>query len=52
VPYGKACDLQLQPRRAVIPTVRKLYADKAELKPDVIIVDVAMPVLNGLDAGR
>lgn len=24
----------------------------AELKPDVIVVDVAMPVLNGLDAGR
>jgi DNA-binding NarL/FixJ family response regulator len=23
-----------------------------ELKPDVIVVDVAMPVLNGLDAGR
>jgi DNA-binding NarL/FixJ family response regulator len=24
----------------------------AELKPDVVVVDVAMPVLNGLDAGR
>ena len=23
-----------------------------ELKPDVVVVDVAMPVLNGLDAGR
>ena len=24
----------------------------AELKPDVIVADVAMPVLNGLDAGQ
>lgn len=24
----------------------------ARLKPDVIVVDIAMPVLNGLDAGR
>src|SRR5271163_87079 len=23
-----------------------------ELKPDVIVVDIAMPILNGLDAGR
>jgi DNA-binding NarL/FixJ family response regulator len=23
-----------------------------ELKPDVVVVDIAMPVLNGLDAGR
>lgn len=24
----------------------------AELKPDVIVLDIAMPILNGLDAGR
>ena len=24
----------------------------AELKPDVIVVDIAMPVLNGLDASQ
>jgi len=31
---------------------RALVRTAAELKPDVIVVDVAMPVLNGLDAGR
>jgi len=31
--------------RALVRAVR-------ELKPDVIVVDVAMPILNGLDAGR
>jgi len=31
---------------------RALVRAARELKPDVIIVDVAMPILNGLDAGR
>ena len=31
---------------------RALVRAAGKLKPDVIIVDVAMPVLNGLDAGR
>jgi len=31
---------------------RALVEAVAELRPDVIIVDVAMPILNGLDAGR
>jgi DNA-binding NarL/FixJ family response regulator len=31
---------------------RALVRVAGELKPDVIILDIAMPVLNGLDAGR
>jgi DNA-binding NarL/FixJ family response regulator len=29
-----------------------LLAAAAELRPDVVVVDVAMPLMNGLDAGR
>jgi len=31
---------------------RAMLRAAAELKPDVIVIDVAMPILNGLDAGR
>jgi DNA-binding NarL/FixJ family response regulator len=31
---------------------RALVSAAGELKPDVIILDIVMPVLNGLDAGR
>lgn len=31
---------------------RAMMRAAAELKPDVIVVDIAMPVLNGLDAGQ
>ena len=31
---------------------RDLVRSAIELKPDVVVVDIAMPVLNGLDAGR
>ncbi len=31
---------------------RALVRAASELKPDVIVVDVAMPILNGLDAGQ
>lgn len=31
---------------------RALVRAATELKPDVIVLDIAMPVLNGLDAGR
>jgi len=37
---GTACDGRLLVRMA------------ADLKPDVIVVDIAMPILNGLDAGQ
>jgi DNA-binding NarL/FixJ family response regulator len=36
----------------VVGDGRALVRAAAELKPDVIVADVAMPVLNGLDAGR
>ena len=31
---------------------RSLIKAAAELKPDVIVLDISMPLLNGLDAGR
>ncbi len=31
---------------------RALLAAAAELKPDVIVLDISMPLLNGLDAAR
>jgi len=36
----------------VVGDGRALVRAAGKLKPDVIIVDVAMPILNGLDAGR
>ncbi len=36
----------------VVPNGRALVGAVGELKPDVIILDIAMPILNGLDAGR
>jgi DNA-binding NarL/FixJ family response regulator len=31
---------------------RALLAECARFKPDVVVLDIAMPLLNGLDAGR
>jgi DNA-binding NarL/FixJ family response regulator len=31
---------------------RALVAEAARLKPDVVVIDVAMPLLNGVDAAR
>ncbi len=36
----------------VVSDGRALLRSTIELKPDVIVLDIAMPVLNGLDAGR
>jgi len=36
----------------IVADGRALIRTAAELKPDVVIVDVGMPVLNGLDAAR
>lgn len=45
----------LEPRFEVVGTVhdgRSLVEAAAKLRPDVVVVDVAMPELNGLDAAR
>jgi len=45
----------LEPRFEVVATVadgRSLLKAATELAPDVVIVDIAMPTLNGLDAAR
>jgi DNA-binding NarL/FixJ family response regulator len=31
---------------------RDLLCEATKLKPDVIVIDIAMPILNGLDAGK
>ncbi len=52
---AELCKRLLENDFDVVGTVadgRALVRAAAELKPDVIVVDVAMPVLNGLDAGR
>jgi DNA-binding NarL/FixJ family response regulator len=36
----------------IVSDGRSLLRAASELKPDVIVVDVAMPILNGLDAGQ
>jgi DNA-binding NarL/FixJ family response regulator len=36
----------------VVSDGRALLRAAVELKPDAIVLDIAMPVLNGLDAGR
>lgn len=45
----------LEPRFEVVGTVsdgRALLEAAPRLKPDVILADISMPLLNGLDAGR
>jgi len=52
---AELCKKLLEPAFEVVGVVadgRALVRAARELKPDVIIVDVAMPILNGLDAGR
>jgi DNA-binding NarL/FixJ family response regulator len=45
----------LEPEFEVVGTVtdgRMLLEEFARLHPDVVLLDIAMPLLNGLDAGR
>lgn len=45
----------LEPEFDVVGTVsdgRKLLEEFSRLHPDVVVLDIAMPLLNGLDAGR
>ena len=49
------CKKLLETEFDVVGTVsngRALVRAAAELQPDVVVVDIAMPILNGLDAGR
>lgn len=49
------CKRLLEAEFDVVGTVgdgRALLQSAVDLKPDVIVVDVAMPILNGLDAGQ
>ncbi len=51
----EAFEKLLEPDYAVVGAVsdgRALLAAAAELKPDVIVLDISMPRLNGLDAAR
>jgi len=52
---AEACKKLLEAEYEVVATVnngRSLVRAAAELRPHLIIVDVAMPLLNGLDAGQ
>jgi DNA-binding NarL/FixJ family response regulator len=52
---AEACRKLLEPEFEVVglvPDGRSLLKVATELKPDVLIVDIAMPQLNGLDAGE
>ena len=52
---AELCKKLLEPEFDVVGIVangRDLLHAAVKLKPDVIVVDIAMPVLNGLDAGR
>ena len=45
----------LEPEVEVVGTAtdgRMLIEEFSRLKPDVVVIDVGMPLLNGLDAGR
>ena len=53
--FGEALHVFLGRTFTVIGTVvdgRALLAEAVRLRPDVIVTDVAMPLLNGLDAAR
>ena len=50
-----ACKKLLEPEHEVVATVgdgRALVRIVATLKPQVVIIDIGMPLLNGLDAGQ
>jgi DNA-binding NarL/FixJ family response regulator len=53
--FGEALRVYLERTFTVIGMVvdgRALLAEAVRLRPDVIVTDVAMPLLNGLDAAR
>ncbi len=53
--FAEALRVLLEEKYTVLGVVtdgRTMVAEAARLKPDVIVVDVGMPLLNGLDAAR
>ncbi len=53
--FAEALRVLLEKTYAVVGIVadgRALVSEAARLKPDVAVIDVGMPLLNGLDAGR
>ena len=53
--FAESLRMLLEKTYAVVGIVtdgRALLSEAARLKPDVLVVDVAMPLLNGLDAAR
>jgi DNA-binding NarL/FixJ family response regulator len=52
---AEACKSFLEPEFqvvAIVATGREMLRVASELKPDVVVIDVAMPQLNGLDAAE
>jgi DNA-binding NarL/FixJ family response regulator len=52
---AEALQMVLEPTYEVVGRVadgRALLEAAASLKPDIIVLDIGMPLLNGLDAGR
>ena len=52
---AEACRNLIEPEFRVIGTVsdgRELLKAESELRPDIVILDISMPGLNGLDAGE
>jgi len=52
---AEACKGLLEPEFQIVGIVadgRALLDSVAELRPDVVVLDIAMPQLNGLDAGE
>jgi len=52
---AEVCQKILEPEFDVVGTVgngRELLRTAVKLEPDVVLLDIGMPVLNGLDAGK
>lgn len=52
---AEACKKLLEPEYEIVAMVsdgRAMVQAALELKPNVVLADIAMPLLNGLDAGR